>query len=477
MKIAIIATFCHPSRLPMKEMSCMQPAAPELIAGLCPSYAEIEIYNEKETAIPFDRHWDLVFFSYLDSHYEHAKVLSTLLRRAGMTTVAGGRHASRFAGDCRYYFDSVVIGEPEGSVPKLIQDFTGKQLQPFYYSPPTDARNIQPYRYDLMDFRTNRFRGPSVEASRGCPFQCNFCIIAGYERYRPRPIADVIHDIKTRMTWNHNFGGYFKNTFVFYDNNLGGSPHYLRDLCEALLPLKKTWGCSLSLDLLSNTNLVKLMAKSGCRYLYVGLESLNPESINSINKKQNCLRHLQEVLNHALACGILVSFGLLIGTDGDTNEYLQRVPDYLSDLKFFGITFLGIVCPYPGTAFFAKLLKEGRMLPGTMARDLDGYTLCHRPKRVTPHELVEHYRSMSASLSKLTNIARHCWSKIWKSNTPSYKTAVILTVPEFRSIRRNLLNKERTYLAGLDPIEQWDQQKMHELGIEPQAIVPKENLR
>src|ERR1044072_3206759 len=91
MRIAVIATFRHPTRLHLKERSIMQSAAPELIAALCPDYAEVEIYNEKEADIPLDRDWDLVFFSYLHSYYEHTKILSTLFRQRGIKTVAGGR--------------------------------------------------------------------------------------------------------------------------------------------------------------------------------------------------------------------------------------------------------------------------------------------------------------------------------------------------------------------------------------------------
>ena len=145
MRIAIIATFRHPSRLPLLERSAMQPVAPELIAALCPPHAEVEIYNEKERAIPMDRHWDLVFFSYLDPFYEHTKVLSALFRQQGMTTVAGGRHASYFAPDCQQYFDAVVIGEPEANVPTLIADFERKQQRRIYrYDAVSPAKRPRP---------------------------------------------------------------------------------------------------------------------------------------------------------------------------------------------------------------------------------------------------------------------------------------------------------------------------------------------
>src|SRR5260370_9023360 len=119
MRIAVIATYTHPTRLPIKERSVMQSAVPELIAGLCPDHAEVELYNEKEVDIPLDRHWDIVFFSYLHSYYEHTKVLSTLFRQRGMTTVARGRHSSYSADYCQQFLDSVIIAAPTATVPPL----------------------------------------------------------------------------------------------------------------------------------------------------------------------------------------------------------------------------------------------------------------------------------------------------------------------------------------------------------------------
>jgi radical SAM superfamily enzyme YgiQ (UPF0313 family) len=238
----------------------MQSAVPELIASLCPDHAQVELYNEKEVDIPLDRHWDIVFFSYLHSYYEHTKVLSTLFRQRGMTTVAGGRHASYFADDCQRFFDSIIIGDPEASVPALIRDFEDGEIRPRYNIRSQGAVEIKPYRYDLIDFRSNQIRLPAVEASRGCPFSCNFCVLTGLESYRYRPIKNVIDEIELKMRWNKNYFGLFENWFIFLDNNLGGSPGYLRDLCTALLPLKKTWGCALTFNILRDEGLVRLMA-------------------------------------------------------------------------------------------------------------------------------------------------------------------------------------------------------------------------
>ncbi len=470
MRIAVISTYTHPTRKALKEPSVMQSAVPELIAGLCPADAEIELYNEKESDIPLDKHWDLVFFSYLHAYYEHTKVLSTLLRQRGIKTIAGGRHARFYPDDAAQWFDAVIIGDPESNVPAAIADFSKGQLAKRYELPSGGAADIKPYRYDLIDFSHNRIRLPGIEASRGCPFTCNFCVLTGWEKYAFRPVQQVIDEIETKMVWNKNWFGLFDNTFIFLDNNLGGSPKYLRALCEALIPKKRIWGCALTFNILRDEELVKLMAKAGCRYIYTGLESLNPESITSFKKGQNKLSEVQEVIARAFNSGILLSFGLLVGSDGDTHTYLRTLPDVLADLKYFSITFLGIVSPYPETPIYTQMQQEGRLLPGTISRDYDGYTLCHRPLQMTPQETVEHFQWLCKELGTFANMARHYANTLGSSNIAQYKKVILASGPEILSIRNPISNKERTYIAGLDPIEAWDREQMKRLNIAPQML-------
>jgi len=214
------------------------------------------------------------------------------------------------------------------------------------------------------------------------------------------------------------------------------------------------------------------MARAGCRYIYTGLESLNPESLQAMNKGQNKLSEVEAVIRRTFSSGILLSFGLIVGSDGDTNEYLEKVPQYLADLSYFSITFLGIVCPYPETPFFREVTAEGRLLPGTLSRDYDGYTLCHRPKNLHPSEVVEHFQRLCHTLGSLPNVARHYWSKLTLSDMPRYKSTILFSGPEILSIRNPVKNKARRYIAGMDVLEEWDVQQMARLGLEPQRIIP-----
>jgi radical SAM superfamily enzyme YgiQ (UPF0313 family) len=448
----------------------MQCAVPELVAALCPPDAEIEIYNEKERDLPLDRDWDLVFFSYLHSYYEHTKTLSALFRGRGITTVAGGRHASTFAADASRWFDAVVVGEPEPNVPPVIEDFRRRRLQKTYAEPSPLELRPPPYRHDLIDMKTNYVRVSGIEASRGCPFQCNFCVLTGHEQYRFRPVSDVIAEIRDKAQWNKNLCGFLEDGFVFLDNNLGGSTKYLRELCEALVPLRKYWGCAVTFNVLQNQELVRLMARAGCRYVYTGLESLNPASLGSMDKKHNRLSDVARVVRSTFRAGIVLSVGLILGADGDTNAYLEKVPEYLEDLNFHSVTYLGIVCPYPETPFFRKLVAEDRLLSGVISRDLDGYTMCHRPTTIAPDEVIEHYKRLSRLLARPFKVLRHALGRAFDSAIPKFHATLAITAREVASMTHPLSNPERTFLAGRDPIEEWDAQHMLRLGIPVQRI-------
>jgi hypothetical protein len=143
-------------------------------------------------------------------------------------------------------------------------------------------------------------------------------------------------------------------------------------------------------------------------------------------------------------------------------------------LHYFNITFLGIVCPYPETPFYRQLAREGRILPGTVSRDYDGYTLCHRPTGMEPAEVVEHFKRLCNQLGSLTNLARHYRSKLPMSRMPNYKKVILASGPEILSVRNPIRNESRKYVAGLDPIEEWDSRMMAELNIPLQSLSPAE---
>jgi len=129
----------------------------------------------------------------------------------------------------------------------------------------------------------------ALELTRGCPFSCDFCSLTAVgTRYHTRSTASVLRDIEAARRALVQRGLRDKqDVAVFFDNNIGGSFAYLRELCDALAPLNLRWGSSITFNGACNPDIVKRMSAAGCRFLYVGLESFNARALEHMNKQHN----------------------------------------------------------------------------------------------------------------------------------------------------------------------------------------------
>jgi len=105
-----------------------------------------------------------------------------------------------------------------------------------------------------------------------------------------------------------------------------------------------------------------------------------------------------------------------------------------------------------------------------MSRDYDCYTLCHRPKSLHPSEVIDHFRRLCFKVATIPRIAHYYWTNLMASNLPRYKLAILGSGPEILSLKNNIQNHQRQYIAGLDPLEEFDQKMMGELRISPQYL-------
>jgi radical SAM superfamily enzyme YgiQ (UPF0313 family) len=272
------------------------------------------------------------------------------------------------------------------------------------------------------------------------------------------------------MVFNRRTLGLMSSTFTFLDNNLGGSPKFLRELCDEIRPLRRSWGCAATFNVLRNRDLVRTMSKAGCRYVYTGLETLNRDSIDDMNKHQNRLGELRSVLDFCHRQGIVVSSGMLVGSDGDTNAYLERLPDLLAELKHLAVTFIGFVVPFPGTPWFTKLASEERLLPNLGIRDFDSHNICHRPLQLDPSEAVEHYLDLGRRVSGLRVRSWSIAARMSMNARPAYWGAVVATSRATGALTDAFRNPLRTYVGGRDALEAWDARWMNELGIAPERV-------
>ncbi|MGH8642090.1 MAG: B12-binding domain-containing radical SAM protein [Burkholderiales bacterium] len=396
MKIGIISVYVDYHRRGRKNRLAMQPGIGPLLAGLLPRHDEVEIINETWRDPDWSTDYDLLFISSLHPDFDRARQISHYWRKRGAKTVYGGPLASAFPDLCQPYFDTVVVGDPETSVPAVRADFARHTLKPRYVAPefrPGEAR--QP-RFDLISGQS--YTPLCLEATRGCPFECEFCVLTGLgTRHEIRPVADVLRDIRRGQEavrsrwqpWRHRVVG-------FSDNNLGGNLPYLRELCAALTPLGVQWYAAVTFNVAANPELVRLMSRAGCRVIYVGLESFNPETLRDMNKNQNVVRKIRAAVDNCRRNGILLISGLMISPLTDDLGYLAAVPGHLEACGMHIPTFICFESPIPGTPHFRRLAarRDPALLPDALLRDFTGYTLTVRPERAPLDEFVGAYREL-----------------------------------------------------------------------------------
>jgi len=153
------------------------------------------------------------------------------------------------------------------------------------------------------------------------------------------------------------------------------------------------------------------MADSGCCYLYVGLESFNPQALSAMNKTHNVVARTREVVEQAHAHGILVSAGLMISPELDDLSYMQSVPRRLEECALHVPAYICFETPIPGTPLFRRLASHSRaFLPNALLRDFTTYTLVTRPRRERVEAFVKGYldlvQATYAPRRRLAKVAR-----------------------------------------------------------------------
>jgi hypothetical protein len=253
-----------------------------------------------------------------------------------------------------------------------------------------------------------------LEATRGCPFQCEFCVLTGLgTRHHTRPVASVLGDIRGGQEAVRRRARPWRDRIVgFADNNIGGNLPYLRELCAGLAPLGLQWYAAATFNVAANPELVRLMSAAGCRVLYVGLESFNPEAIRDMNKNQNVIGKIRGAIDNCRRNGILLISGLMISPLADNLDYLAAVPRHLDACGLRIPTFICFESPIPGTPHFRRLAarREPALLPNALLRDFTGYTLTVKPAHAPLAEFLTAYRvllervySPSRRLAKLVD--------------------------------------------------------------------------
>jgi radical SAM superfamily enzyme YgiQ (UPF0313 family) len=351
-----------------------------VIAMLTPPEIEVDIVEEEVEKINFEKYYDLVGISCMTAVAQKAYQLAEVFKKKGTKVVLGGIHPTVMPQEAIQNCDSVVIGEAEGTWPKLIQDFRQNRLQKFYKSLDFDLANFPIPKRNSNHHKTP-FHMQPIFTTRGCPYDCEFCSVTKLygKKLRHRRVADIVEEITQTK----------EKKFLFLDDNIVGDVKFAKELFASLSPLKISWVGQASMSLVKDKNLLRLAKKSGCIALFFGLESVSSKTLEGLPKTLGSLKEHHDAIKIIQDSGIMFHASVVFGFDDDDSFIFERTLEFLMKNKIVTATF-NILTPYPGTRIFERFEREGRLLSRNWS-DYNHSTVVFWPKKMTPEQLAEGY--------------------------------------------------------------------------------------
>jgi len=369
------------------------------LAAITPEGIDSVIVDEYTENINFDIDVDLVAISATTVQAPRAYKISEEFRRRGKKTIIGGIHASLLPDEVQNYTDSVIIGEAEGLWNDVLTDLKYGTLKPRYKSEgKLDITNIPAPNLSKLQLNKYKVQFRPIQTTRGCPHNCDYCSVTKFfgKSYRHRSIEDIVKEIKDLNV---------KDIF-FVDDNIAANPERAKALFKAITPLKISWISQCCMSIAYNDELLELAQKSGCANLMLGLESLSPQSLGSVNKSFNKVDDYYYVIDKLHRHGITVMGLMVFGFDYDDENVFEKTANFMDEAKV-DYPCYWILTPYPNTPLHQQLEAEGRIIE----RDWSKYDCSHvvyKPKLMSPETLQEGYwYAFKKSYSVPSIIKRH----------------------------------------------------------------------
>ena len=342
--------------------------------------------------------------------------MADAIRAAGVPVVMGGPHVTELPDEALgrdggpRHADAVALGEADETWPAIVRDAERGELKEIYA--PVDEHgkerkpSLQPYpeipwatmdldQFDLVPKPIRRLLSRHgsgwgsvhmipIESGRGCPYGCEFCTVTGFfgDSIRFRSNESVVNELltlKKRARENR------KQVMVFFiDDNFAISikrtKSLLRDIiaADAQLP----WTAQISANLLRDEELVDLIAASGGKWIFIGMESIDTENLADVNKSFNKPAEYAAVLNRLAARGIYAITSFIIGLDNDSVGVAART---LREIESWppGLPIFGQLTPFPSTPLYQRLVKSGRLTRPKHWLDFAPFQMAHTPLKMS----------------------------------------------------------------------------------------------
>jgi len=362
---------------------------------------DVEIFVEEMRKIDYEiiKDADLVGISTITPTAPRAYAIADRIREMGVPVIMGGPHVTYLDEEALEHADFVIRGEGERALTELIDaweaggDYSSvsnlsyKKDQQIIHNPkqpPADNLDSLPYPdFSLLKRDQLKKGGRSIVpvlTSRGCPFDCSFCSVTGMfgRKYRFRSTENILAELRQYDSR--------KNMIFFYDDNFTANRKRTKELLEGMIreKFKVHWTTQVRADVAKDVDLVKLMKRAGCHTLYIGFETVNPDSLEEMRKKQTVeeITHAVKVLrkNRIHIHGMFV-----YGFDQDDWKTVKKTVRFAKKARLNSTQFL-ILTPAPGSEFYEKVDSENRI----QFRDwtlYDGHHAVFRPARFSLFDL------------------------------------------------------------------------------------------
>ena len=329
----------------------MEPLTIATLKALTPSSIQTFFFDDRIENIDYNLDIDLVSISVETYTARRAYNIADKFRAKGKKVILGGYHVQAIPDEAMEHADSILIGNAETVWKEMLDDFQHNQLKRTYIGENQFASIIP----DRSIFKDKKYLPLSlIETGRGCPNKCEFCSITSFyeHTYIARPIKDIIAEIKE-----------IKPKIIFFvDDNICANKAHLKELCRQLIPLKISWTSQAALSVAEDDELLELMAKSGCKNILIGLESMDERNLDQMNKSWNYkLGETDKLINKIHKVGISIYATFLFGFDFDNPENFRRTIDFALKHKFFYAAFNHLL-PFPGTPLYERFKNTNRLL-------------------------------------------------------------------------------------------------------------------
>lgn len=349
----------------------LPPHGPVVFAATLPEEAEVSFTDENVEELNYDEPCDFVGISMmLSTQVKRGWAIAEEYQKRGKQVIFGGISTMLHAEETMLHADSIFLGESEGRMEEVINDWKEGRLKKVYnfMGRQPDISLIGPARRDLYKRELYNHKGVQMvdlfHASRGCRFSCYPCAVSylGGRIFRPRPIDKVVEDIATIDN----------NRLFIVDNSLAQNKEWEKELFKAMIPFKKKW---ISHTIEDDPEVLKLASEAGAWYVYQAIYDTSD--------------YIRERIKRYHDNGIGVEGTILLGLDNQSEDDIKRLIDFLLDINLDLAEFT-VMTPFPHTKGYDDMLRQNRIFDFDWNHYNAGQVV-FQPKQMSPEKLQELY--------------------------------------------------------------------------------------